>query len=268
MARWHWHSDEPIYKDREAGVPVASAFWVMASCGSLVLTLRPCSDGFYWGIAAGPIAYLGVMNLPFAALYHPVVTYGRYHALYAMWAFRAICALPLLRRLSMPRPDVGLLLQMLLFVGGMGTLSLCDPTQETRTSFGQPCSSEGVTSLLTGSACAVEESSFWGAFSRKKFVCAGQSQSRDLFRVCDARCTSAPRNRELWYQSCGVPIGEGFYSAVIGHAVIVVLLALVPFRAVTRAIPVEAFRLPEPSTEIWTAYPDASQEYRARPKGE
>ena len=42
LTRWHWHSGEPLYEDREAGVPVASAFWIMASCGSLALTLRAC----------------------------------------------------------------------------------------------------------------------------------------------------------------------------------------------------------------------------------
>ena len=266
---WHWHSSEPIYDDREAGVPVASAFWIMSSCGSLALALRPCPDAFYWGIVAGPVAYLGLMNLPFVALFHPIVTYGRHHALYAMWALRAICALPLLRRLALPRrPDLSLLLQTLLFVGGVGALSLCDPTQETRTSFGQPCASEGVTSLLTGSPCAVVESSFWGAFRRKKFVCAGQD-SRDLFRVCDARCASAPRDGELWYQSCGVPIATGFYGTVGGHALLVLLLALVPFRAVARAAPVEGFKLPERYTEGWAPCPDGDPGYiRARPKGE
>ena len=108
------------------------------------------------------------MNLPFVALFHPIVTCARQHAVCAMWAFRALCALALLRRLAWPRrPDLSLLLQTLLFVGGVGALSLCDPTQETRTAFGQPCASEGVASLLRGSACAVEEGSFWGAFRRR-----------------------------------------------------------------------------------------------------
>ena len=78
-------------------MPVASAFWLMASCGSLALTLRACPDGLHWGVVAGPVAYLGLMNLPFVALFHPIVTCARQHALYAMWAFRAICALALLR---------------------------------------------------------------------------------------------------------------------------------------------------------------------------
>ena len=270
LTRWHWHSAEPLYEDREAGVPVASAFWIMASCGSLALTLRACPDGLVWGVVAGPVAYLGLMNLPFVALFHPIVTCARQHALYAMWAFRAICALALLRRLAWPRrPDLSLLLQTLLFVGGVGALSLCDPTQETRTAFGQPCASEGVASLLRGSACAVEEASFWGAFRRRRFVCAGHEDARDLFRVCDARCASAAADGELWYRSCGVPIAAGFYEALGAHALLVLLLALVPFRAVARAPPVEGFKLPERYAEGWAPSPDGHPGYsRARPKGE
>ena len=49
---WHWHNSEPLYADRDAGVPVASAFWIMASCGSLTLTLRACPDHPMWGILA------------------------------------------------------------------------------------------------------------------------------------------------------------------------------------------------------------------------
>lgn len=221
---WHWHNTEPIYADRDAGVPVASAFWIMASCGSLALTLRACPDDAAWGVVAGPAAYLGLMHLPFLVIFHPIVTFAQYHALYAMWALRVVCAWPLMRRLGAPRPEKALLVQMLAFVGGICALALCDPTSETRTSYGQPC-------VKAGGACVVKESCFWGAFSRKKFVCTGKPEPHDLFRVCDPACGKAAATDELsWYTSCGVAAEEGWHLAVFGHALVVVALSLVPLR--------------------------------------
>ena len=101
-------------------MPIASSFWIMASCGSLALTLRACPAGApaVWGVVAGPAAYLGLMNVPFLLLFHPIVTVGGQHALCAMWALRLLCAYPLLKRLSTPQPDAALLLQLLLYAGG------------------------------------------------------------------------------------------------------------------------------------------------------
>merc|ERR1712083_771927 len=101
--------------------------------------------------------------VPFFAIYHPIVTFGGVHATYAHWLFRIACVLPLLPRISWPVPDRGILTQFLIFVGILSLVAFWgDPTKEIRTSFSQPCAS----------TCDAEESSFWGAFSRKAYVCA------------------------------------------------------------------------------------------------
>ena len=53
---WTWHSSEPLYEDREGGVPIASSFWIMASMGSLAWCLRRSPDHPLWGLIVGPFA--------------------------------------------------------------------------------------------------------------------------------------------------------------------------------------------------------------------
>jgi hypothetical protein len=87
-----------------------------------------------------------------------------------------------------------------------------------------------------------------GAFRRKRFVCGtggGADGAAALFRVCDKRCEAAPSEGLLWYTSCGVAAEEGWHLAVLGHALALLLLALVPFRARPPTPVVEAFKLPE-----------------------
>ena len=94
---WTWHNDEPLYADREGGVPVASSFWILASMGSLPLTLRYCcpSSNPMWGFVAGPLATLGLMHLPFLLIFHPLVTFLKLHAAYSLWILRLLCTVPL-----------------------------------------------------------------------------------------------------------------------------------------------------------------------------
>jgi len=37
---WTWHSSEPLYQDREGGVPIASSFWIMSNMMSLAWLLH------------------------------------------------------------------------------------------------------------------------------------------------------------------------------------------------------------------------------------
>jgi hypothetical protein len=75
-------------------VPVASSFWIMASMGSLALCIRRCSDQSSWvrGLLAGPAATLGLMNVPFMALFHPLVTFAGLHASYVL-LLRHVCCM-------------------------------------------------------------------------------------------------------------------------------------------------------------------------------
>ena len=223
---WHWHNSEPLYDDREGGVPVASSFWIMASMGSLALALLRCPDQPIAGLLVGPIATLGLMHIPFLVLFHPLVTFAGLHASYAMWSFRIACALPLLPRLVPParaRPDAKVLAHILLFVGCMCLIAcLGDPSSERRTSYAQAC--------IRKSRGGELESSFWGGFERRAFVSSALNMpDEDLYQLCDPRCDKA--NEPLdWYTTCGVASdGLGFQLLILAHAAVVVLLALLPF---------------------------------------
>lgn len=218
---WTWHNSEPLYEDRAEGVPVASSFWIMASMASLSLILRASPNNLVLGFVVGPLATLGLMNVPFLILYHPMVTAGGLHASYAMWSFRFICAVPLLSRLGVPRPDKTVLAQMVVYVFCMVVIaSCCDPTLEKRTSFGQPCAPDAL--------CNEMESSFWGGFSRKKFTCIA-SNKRDLFQLCDDRCSKEPIS-DVFYTTCGAPFEHGWLQVVFLHAAVCLFMVALPFR--------------------------------------
>jgi len=188
--------------------------------GSMALLVRAFPPNPMWAFIAGPLATLGLMNVPFMALYHPLVTAAGFHASYALWAFRAICCLPLLPKLGSPRPAKGLLAQMLVYVIPLAYVAFAmDPTQEKRSSYGQPCAP----------ACEEMESSFWGAFTRKRYVCqASNRPARDLYRICDAQCSEGPHE---FYTTCGVEPGDDFKIRVLVHAAVLVMMALLPFRS-------------------------------------
>jgi len=245
---WTWHTSEPLYADRELGIPIASSFWMASSMGGIALALALSKRHLgwthvAWGAVLGPLGALGFMHGPFTAIYHPLVTFAGCHASAAMWALRAVCAVPLLPRLRLTALPAGvladgsLLAQWLLYLLVMvGTGLTFDPAAEVRHSFSQACSGGGGGG---GAAqCAAEEGAFWGGFgpeyARKVHVCpATNDPAKDLFRICDARCGGEEGGPEplTWYKSCGTPKMEGWDHAFLAHAAAVLLLALLPFAA-------------------------------------
>ena len=66
-------------------MPVASSFWIMSSMAALAVCIKFCkSNHWAWGFVVGPVATIGLMNVPFTFLYHPIVTWQGLHAVYAM----------------------------------------------------------------------------------------------------------------------------------------------------------------------------------------
>jgi hypothetical protein len=243
---WTWHTSEPLYADRELGIPIASSFWMASSMGGIALALALSRrylgwTNAAWGAFLGPLGALGFMHGPFTAIYHPLVTFAGCHASVAMWALRAVCAAPLLPRLRLNAlpgalADGALLAQWCCYLLIMvGTGLAFDPAAEVRHSFSQACSSGGAGGAAQ---CAAEEGAFWGGFGpdyvRKVHVCPATNEpAKDLFRICDARCGGEEGGPEplTWYKSCGTPKMEGWDHAFLAHAAAVLFLALLPFAA-------------------------------------
>lgn len=245
---WTWHNDEPLYADREGGVPVASSFWILASMGSLPLTLRYCcpSSNPMWGFVAGPLATLGLMHLPFLLIFHPLVTFLKLHAAYSLWILRLLCTVPLVPHIraafsavvaprKKPSPSAAsadhsaVFRHLSVFVLSIVLIAILgDPTAERRTSFSQPCFRNS--GRQKGGSCPQMESSFWGGFARKAYVCTNDNvPSHDLYRICDERCDAA-RTALDWYTACGVaPESFEWHLLVFIHAVVVMALACLPF---------------------------------------
>ena len=155
---WTWHNDEPLYKDRRYGVPIASSFWIFSSITSLGMVFHWWRDRFHdspmvkaeegkeeaeerpklpstkkmsarpghpgpnlesqtarldaheymnmllLGASLGPLATIGVMNLPFAVLYHPFVTAAGFNAAFPFAIFRG-CAWTALMGACFQDPD-------------------------------------------------------------------------------------------------------------------------------------------------------------------
>jgi hypothetical protein len=234
---WHWHTSEPLYEDREGGVPVASSFWITASMGSMALVLMRSPSHAACGVLAGPLATLGLMNVPFTLIYHPLVTFAGYHASVALWVLRAACAAPLISRVSKTfRPDASLFGQMVALVAlVVGVALFADPTAETRTSFGQACVASSATFWGGASRCGELETSFWGAFERTAHTCTASNRpARDLYRICDPACDASRTPLET-FTSCGVPRADGWTALVLAHSVAVIALAAMPFTPVPHA---------------------------------
>jgi uncharacterized membrane protein YgcG len=124
---WTWHNDEPLYKDRREGVPIASSFWIFSSIASLnwilhywygrpvdvfvnknqttstvTTTTTPMTphvkepsvntcQNIFMGCVLGPVATLGLMHVPFVLLYHPLVM-GFGHSATLPFAMLRACA--------------------------------------------------------------------------------------------------------------------------------------------------------------------------------
>lgn len=209
---WTWHTSDPLYLDRILGVPAASGFWILASGCSLSLLLnlaerygafektRSLLSAAMTGAVLGPLAWVVVMQVPFTLFYHPIVTFGGYSAVWALHALRAICILTLFgvtRQQDMTwsfgslRSSVACQLTFFFLVMTLIPFYF-NPATVVRTSFGQPLG-----------PCDVEESSFWGAFNRSKYVCPHQiDSSRDHFSL--PATPLYPRDT-TWYTLNGVP---------------------------------------------------------------
>lgn len=232
---WTWHNNEPLYEKRHQGVPIASTFWIMASCFALgflmemvrrQMTKNP--SGFcnrfsiIIGGIIGPFATTIVMNLPFLVLYHPLVTAAGLSPWYALFLFRvfAVCGLVYytfgrgnnnVDKTS--RVNLFLVFQVfILIISCLLMFLLYDPNDSIRTSYGQPFT-------LDNEKCNLMEESFWGAFKRKRFVCPdGIEESRDMYRICPS---ISPYNEGTWrynpkmYTLCGTTINNEFWKDLI-----------------------------------------------------
>ena len=184
-------------------------------------------------------------------LFHPLVTFLKFHAALSLWLLRLACLLPLLPRiLSATRlargkgggasntpgpaswPDhFSVVKHLAAFVLAIVLIAaLGDPTAERRTSFGQPCirNSGG----KAGTGCPQLESCFWGGFARRAYVCTKDNVlSHDLYQICDGRCDAA-RNPLETYTTCGVAVeGYEWHALALMHAVAVMALAWLPLMA-------------------------------------
>eukprot|EP00047_Mylnosiga_fluctuans_P008306 m.258151 g.258151 ORF g.258151 m.258151 type:complete len:386 (-) comp21333_c0_seq1:48-1205(-) len=238
---WTWHAADPLYADRNLGVPIASSFWIMVSTASLTAVLRryggavrlPRALYVLSGAVMGPFATLGVMNIPFLVIYHPLVTWGGYHAGWALSIVRGISLVMVLRefarapRITMAVEYVSVALLTLTFVLSMVTITLFgDPSTIVRTSYSQPFG-----------PCDTTESCFWGGFTRRKFVCPDTiDPERDHYSL--ACVSDVPTLGADWYTVCGVPAAATWWPGVtylFAGAIGLVLLSLLHIHAAPSA---------------------------------
>eukprot|EP01084_Bolivina_argentea_P106851 191108_1 len=86
---WTWHNDEPLYHERNGGVPIASTFWMCSFIGGMQLSLRCIRDWYFlhnkrnWnregmitciGLAliGSIVNVFGLMMIPFGLIFHPI----------------------------------------------------------------------------------------------------------------------------------------------------------------------------------------------------
>jgi hypothetical protein len=230
---WTWHNGEPLYTDRIWGVPVASTFWIISSTFALSLTLksiihrfsverRSFISIFLLAVIGGPFATVVVMQLPFVLIYHPIVTFAKYHASLALYVTRVLCLLivaPSLLRFSLAGlypdflfrsgPSQVIFQMVVVFVPSMLAIAYFfagDTANIVRTSFGQPF----------GLDCNATEPSFWGAFQRQMYVCPSRiSPERDQYDLhCVDQTDQLPQMGSTWYTVCGTPEQEGWMLSV------------------------------------------------------
>eukprot|EP00729_Bicosta_minor_P007042 gene7042-10385_t len=197
---WTWHNGEPLYADREGGVPVASSFWIMSSMAALAVCIKYCkSNHWAWGIIVGPAATLGLMHVPFTLIYHPLVTFSGLHASYAMNAFRAICLAPIALKairksgsyvfkspLSKEDDDSIIYRQLFIYVFGI---------------------------VLVALACTPED-------------------EYDKYKLLDDKCLNSYSEGDVestWITVVGTAKDEHFDMLIVVHAVCVLGLGMLPF---------------------------------------
>lgn len=245
---WTWHTDDPLYEGRILGVPAASTFWIFVSTVCLSFVLNWAEDSGWFmpakrrpatirmqvltavliGLMAGPLAFLVLMHVPFLVFYHPIVTFGGYSSVWALHACRGFCIFAIfhclrdhkltwsLRRLL--GPDA---LQLAVFFSVMlGIAIFADPTQVTRTSFGQPLG-----------PCDAVETAFWGAFNRSRYLCPSKIiPERDHFALSQSSYTEAVEGTE-WYTLVGVAreatwLNEAIIQSLLGLSFALVALCV------------------------------------------
>jgi len=207
---WMWHNGEPLYDERHFGVPIASTYWMTVSISSLYITcdmFRKYLDlenmsfvpFFICSALAGPMAMVGVMNVPFMIFYHPIVTFGGFTAACCLWLYRGLSLLWLFVafRKAGTNPISWLLKwDILLYLFMFSSMFLFfDPSTIVRESLGQEFG-----------PCGQTETSFWGAFTRTKYVCASQVDViRDQY---DFHCIEDDLITGSWYTVCGVEFSK------------------------------------------------------------
>lgn len=219
---WTWHSSEPMYAERDWGVPIASTYWISAMCGALPFAMRCCPmrapllPSMAIACVLGVISSLIFMTVPFTIIYTPMVVGFELPAAYALHVFRIVCVGAVAKAcVSKPRKTVfdwTLLVQVAGYLVLMAVPCVWfDPTLVVRTSFSQPFG-----------ACTETETSFWGIFQRGSNVCSTNIvNSRDHF---DFHCTKTPassREPSEWYTVCGTPIETGWANDLLWHFAII-----------------------------------------------
>uniref|UniRef100_A0A0G4HUB6 DUF7802 domain-containing protein n=1 Tax=Chromera velia CCMP2878 TaxID=1169474 RepID=A0A0G4HUB6_9ALVE len=251
---WTWHNDEPLYADRNFGVPIASSFWILSSVASLSFLMRvvenftpfekvPSILLVPYSVLIGLSANLLLMHIPFNLLYHPMATMLGLPARYPFDLLRVICLLRVVfseiflygrKRATDSSFGFSSSISLGVFVYVLSILSIAlffDPTLVRRASFGQPLSVDPAECVSS------TEASFWGAFQRRRFVCrvtdedgtGGAEALRDNYDFSCLAYKALPSSEDpaslSFYEVCGTPTPPGWTLYVCGMAVF--LLSLV-----------------------------------------
>jgi len=211
---WLWHRDDPLMTPAEFGVPVSSTFWTMAYTGALAASFRIYTrsdsapfSGNPWCAAAlvGPVAALGLMQVPFTVFYHPMIEGLGIDDLTTLHLFRALCVVLVLRGLvsrtaqRKVRMENILLLVVPLVCFCVLALVVCTfpPEQVQRHGLFQ-----------TFGDCKVREDAYFGWKQRSKFMCAEKGGRNAV--LWDFRCAKQPKEGATWYTVCPLPFPPGW----------------------------------------------------------
>jgi hypothetical protein len=217
---WTWHNGDPLYADRNMGVPIVSALWILCSTLCLSMLVRIILEAAWFrrmpavlvpvlAAVAGPFATLVLMNIPMTLSFHVLVTFLEFHTSVALFSMRLLCfsllAYSLLssRRSLRFAPNTDLFLQTFAYLAFFTLVAtLAKPEQVRRLSISQ----------TFGSDCTARESSFWGAFERSRFVCPeGIRAERDHYSLDCLDASDYPTEGSTFYTVCGVPIAGDWW---------------------------------------------------------
>ncbi|MBS0290863.1 MAG: hypothetical protein JSS07_12615 [Proteobacteria bacterium] len=217
---WTWHNSDVLYQDRVMGVPIVSAFWIMASTLALSFVIRLIvrSDWFrnanivavsLTALIAGPFATVVIMNIPFVVFYHPLVTFLGFSAALPLFLLRLVCAIIVARALWARKrkfsPDA-VFYMAFVYISIFAAVTVCGtPEAVRRTSYSQPFG-----------ACEATESSFWGAFNRSQYVCPeAVNAERDQYSF--SCLDTLPVGGSNWYTVCGIPFYPTWWRDIIWY---------------------------------------------------